>query len=38
MRYSFTAPEATFMIRRWKTKNRTATGIVINVEAASLSG
>ena len=36
--YSFTAPEDAFMIRRWKTKNRTATGIVINIDAASFSG
>ena len=26
------------MIRRWKTKNKSATGIVISVDAASLSG
>ena len=27
-----------FMIRRWKMKNRIATGIVINTDAASFSG
>ena len=36
--YSFTAPADAFMIRRWKMKNRIATGIVINTDAASFSG
>jgi hypothetical protein len=36
--YSFTAPEDAFMIRRWKMKKRTATGIVISIEAASFNG
>ena len=36
--YSFTAPAEAFMIRRWKMKNRTATGIVISTDAASFSG
>ena len=36
--YSFTAPADAFMIRRWKMKNRIATGIVISTDAASFSG
>jgi len=36
--YSFNAPDCTFMIRFWKKKNRTATGIVIKHDAASFSG
>lgn len=36
--HSFTAPADAFMIRRWKTKKRTATGIVISVDAASFKG
>jgi hypothetical protein len=36
--YSFTAPEDAFMIRRWKTKKRIATGMVIRIDAASFSG
>ena len=36
--YSFTAPADAFMIRRWKTKKSTATGIVISTDAASFKG
>ena len=36
--YSFTAPVVVFMIRRWKTKNSTATGMVMIAAAPSLSG
>ena len=32
------APADAFMIRRWKTKKRIATGIVIKVDAASFKG
>src|SRR5690606_24074083 len=34
----FTAPSPTLMIRRWKMKNRTATGIVMIAAAASFNG
>ncbi len=36
--YSFTAPADAFMIRRWKMKKSTATGIVISTDAASFKG
>ena len=36
--HSFSAPALVFMIRFWKTKNITATGIVMMGAAASLSG
>ncbi len=36
--YSFTAPALTFMIRFWKMKKTTATGIVISAAAPSFSG
>ncbi len=37
-RHPFTAPSLVFMIRRWKMKNSTATGIVMIAAAASFSG
>lgn len=37
-RQPFSAPSVVFMIRRWKTKNSTATGIDISTAAASCSG
>ena len=36
--YSFTAPALAFMIRFWKMKKTTATGIVMTAAAASLTG
>src|SRR5690606_7666104 len=36
--HSLTAPSLTFMMRRWKMKNITATGMVMITAAASLSG
>lgn len=36
--HSFTAPSLEFMIRRWKMKNSTATGMVMIAAAASFSG
>jgi len=37
-RHSFTAPSLEFMMRFWNRKNITATGIVMMIAAASLSG
>src|SRR5690606_16632639 len=37
-RHSLTAPSLVFMMRRWNTKNTTATGTVMIAAAASLSG
>ncbi len=37
-RYSLTAPVAVFVIRFWKTMNRTATGIVMIAAAPSCTG
>ena len=36
--YPFTAPAEAFMIRFWKMKKITATGIVMSSAAASFSG
>ena len=36
--HSFSAPALAFMIRRWKTKKSTATGIVMMSAAASFNG
>ncbi len=36
--HSFTAPSLEFMMRFWKRKNITATGIVMMIAAASLIG
>src|SRR3954449_11990710 len=36
--YSFTPPALVFMIRLWKMKNITATGIVISTAPASFNG